>query len=151
VESLARSADTASRDLRALLLELRPVALSDAGTAGLAGALDQLASAYRSRLGLAVSTRLDEVGLSAEQEHALLRIAQEALVNAVRHGSPNRIAVELTAAGLTVTDDGAGFDLRRDSTGMGLTLMRERAAAIGADLTVSSAPGAGTTVHIGLP
>jgi signal transduction histidine kinase len=147
VESLARSADTASRDLRALLLELRPVALADAG---LVGALGQLASAYRTRLGVTVHTRLDEVSLSAEQEHALLRIAQEALVNAVRHGSPSRIAVELTAAGLTVTDDGAGFDLGRDSTGMGLALMRERAAAIGAGMTVHSAPGAGTTVHIGL-
>ena len=76
VESLAQSAATATLQMRSLLLQLRPVALDDAG---LAGALDQLARAYRSRLGIAVSTNLDDVALTAEQEHALLRIAQEAL------------------------------------------------------------------------
>lgn len=147
VESLARSAGTATREMRALLLELRPVALADAG---LAGALEQLASAYRTRLGIAVTTHLDGVPLTGEQEHALLRIAQEALANAVRHGSPGQVTVELTAAGLTVHDDGTGFDLGHTTAGMGLTLMRERAAEIGAALIVTSAPGAGTTVHVGL-
>ncbi len=155
VESMSRSAGTATREMRALLLELRPVAL--AGT-GLAGALDQLAAAWRetagSRRGVDVRTQLDEVTLPAEHEHALLRIAQEALTNALRHGSPTRLTVTLRPGLLRVEDDGTGFDLAAPASGapgMGLGLMRERAAEIGAALTVTSAPGAGTTVEVTLP
>ena len=147
VESMTRSAGTATREMRALLLELRPVALAEAG---LPAALDQLAEAYRTRLGSTVTTRIDEVALTAGQEHALLRIAQEAVANAVRHGNPENLTIELGPRGLTVADDGAGFDISAIKNGMGLALMRERAAEIGARLTVTSAPGAGTVVTVEL-
>jgi signal transduction histidine kinase len=153
VESMARSAGTATREMRALLLELRPAAL--AGT-GLAGALDQLAAAYRTRLGVDVRTELDDVALPPDQEHALLRIAQEALANALRHGDPTRVTVTLRPGLLRIADNGSGFDLGAPAlvagaTGMGLGLMRERAAEIGVSLTITSAPGQGTAVEVTLP
>jgi signal transduction histidine kinase len=148
VESMARSAGTASREMRALLLELRPVALT--GT-GLAGALDRLAAAYRSRLGVDVRTELAEVSLPAEHEHALLRIAQEALANALRHGDPTEVAVTLRPGLLRIEDNGSGFDLAAPAPGMGLGLMRERATEISVSLTITSAPGQGTTVEAALP
>jgi signal transduction histidine kinase len=148
LESMARSAGTATREMRALLLELRPVALAEAG---LAVALDQLAEAYRTRLDSTVTTRIEDVSLTTGQEHALLRIAQEAVANAVRHGGPETLTIELAPNGLTIRDDGAGFDLSTTTNGMGLALMRERATEIGARLTVTSAPGAGTVVTVELP
>jgi len=149
VDTLVLSADTATREMRALLLELRPVGLDDAG---LAGALDQLARAYRTRLGLAVTAALeDDVPLSEDRQHALLRIAQEAVANAVHHGAPTEITIELTPDGLTIHDDGVGFDPQTPTSGMGLILMRERAAEVGIDLTITSAPANGTTVEARLP
>lgn len=148
VDSLARAADTASREMRALLLELRPVALSDAG---LAGALELLARAYQSRLAITIVTRLDSVTLDPDHEHALLRIAQEAVANAVRHGRAQNITLTLQAGGLSVHDDGAGFDPGAATDGMGLATMRERAAEVGSELQLTSAPGAGTNVTVPLP
>jgi signal transduction histidine kinase len=107
--------------------------------------------AYRGRLGVAVSAQLEEVDLTADRERALLRIAQESFANAIRHGGATEIAMELSAGRLSIKDNGAGFDPDAPAGGMGLALMRERAAEVGAELTVTSQPGAGTTVEIRLP
>jgi signal transduction histidine kinase len=85
----------------------------------------------------------------------LLRVAHEAMLNAVRHGAPRRIDVRLSFAepGLTlsVRDDGRGFDPARspgiDAGHFGLTGMRERAAALGT-FTMSSQPGLGTSIEV---
>jgi signal transduction histidine kinase len=148
IASVQRSADAAGRDMRALLLALRPVELADTG---LTGALSQLCDSYRHRLGVTVTAELDEVALPADREHALLRIAQESFANAVRHGRAAEISVALVPGRMTIQDDGGGFDPRAPATGMGLALMRERAAEVGGELAVTSSPGAGTTVEVRLP
>lgn len=83
------------------------------------------------------------------------RIAQEAIANAVRHAAPHRLRVSLSrengANVLVIGDDGAGFDAAAATLGSGIVGMRERAAAIGAELRIDSAPGAGTTVSVVLP
>jgi signal transduction histidine kinase len=94
--------------------------------------------------------------LHPDTEAALFRITQEALENAVRHAAATRIEITLRAVDrrieLVVADDGRGFDC--DSVGAdgrpswGLTLMRERALAIGATLAVESRPGRGTRIHL---
>ena len=136
------------------LLELRPVVLEDAG---LIPALEELCSAYQERLGVTIDADLDPVTLAPPAEHAVLRIVQEALANAVKHAQPNRIRLRLHhqdgQVAVTVTDDGAGFDpsLATQRHGMGLGLMRERVAELGGTLQLDSTPGQGTTVQILLP
>lgn len=84
-----------------------------------------------------------------------LYIAREALSNAVRHGKPTRVAVDLRQTAdhtaLTVQDNGVGFDTELTPGNMGAVTLRTRAERLGADLSVVSVPGMGTTVRIVLP
>jgi signal transduction histidine kinase len=87
---------------------------------------------------------------------ALYRIAQEALNNITKHAEASQVVVKLacddTAAHLTIADDGQGFDLNDVPAGhMGLDIMRERADAIGAAVTIASRPGAGTSITVDWP
>ncbi|MEO3811854.1 sensor histidine kinase [Sphaerisporangium sp. B11E5] len=153
-EAMERTAARTLREMQALLLELRPVALEDAG---LIPALEELCRAYESRLGITVRTALEEVVLPPAAEHALLRLTQEALGNAVKHGSPGAVEVRLSGADdevrLRIADDGRGFDPAPPSPshGMGLKLMRERVEELGGTFTVTSGPGAGTVVTASVP
>ncbi|MEU6798613.1 ATP-binding protein [Nonomuraea wenchangensis] len=148
-EAMERTSARAMREMQALLLELRPVALEDAG---LVPALEELCRAYETRLGLQVEAVLEEVALEAAAEHAVLRLVQEALGNAVKHAAPSRVEVRLGrgadgAVTVSVSDDGSGFDPAdvAGRHGMGLTLMRERVTELGGRLDVRS-DGDGTTV-----
>jgi len=96
--------------------------------------------------------------LPPKTEAELLRIAQEAVNNAVRHAKPAHIAIELRFGAqdlqMTIQDDGCGFDGQPhpQSSGpqghFGLTGMRERAAEIGGTLAIDSAPGKGTRISV---
>jgi signal transduction histidine kinase len=120
--------------------------------------VSQVASDLTERAGAQLTLQL-EPGLDdihPERREALLRILREAITNGVRHGQATEVALELTGgAGLrmAVRDNGAGFvpggPRRRGS--FGLTTMRQRAQALGGDLTVSSDPGEGTLVEVVLP
>jgi signal transduction histidine kinase len=145
-------------ELRTLVFELRPAAL-DAD--GLAETLRKhLAVVGRThRLSVSVdTTEAPERPLPSEVEQVLFRIVQEAVTNAVRHASASSLAVTLAArdgaVSVVVRDDGVGFD--PDASGvrarrLGLTSMRERAAALGGRATVTSAPGRGTEVLVEVP
>jgi ligand-binding sensor domain-containing protein/two-component sensor histidine kinase len=99
--------------------------------------------------------------LPPKTEAELLKIAQEAVANAVRHANPEHIAVELRFGArdlaMTIQDDGCGFDGQPhpQSSGpeghFGLTGMRERTAGIGGTLAIDSAPGKGTRVTASVP
>jgi NarL family two-component system sensor histidine kinase LiaS len=84
-------------------------------------------------------------------------VAQEALANAVRHGDAGTVELSLAPDGegvrLVVRDDGAGFSLADGlrSAGLGLAMMRERAAEVGGSVEIVTAPGAGTTVRLWVP
>src|SRR5690606_34445739 len=97
-------------------------------------------------------------GLPPEHEHALLRIAQEAVINAVRHAQPGNIEIHLNSSGnevlLCVSDDGRGMQPMPQlyaRQGFGLTNMRERAEALGGLWTLESEPGSGTRVSVRIP
>jgi signal transduction histidine kinase len=154
VEAMERTVSGTLHEMQALLLELRPVALREAG---LLPALDELCRAYRDRLGIAVEADLEPVELDPATEPAVLRVVQEALANAVKHARPSRVVLRVRDADggrvvLSVSDDGAGFDPARaaERHGMGLDLMRERVTELGGELRLESAPGEGTTVRITL-
>jgi signal transduction histidine kinase len=154
VETMERTASQTMNEMQALLLELRPVALEDAG---LVPALEELCRAYRDRLGVVVDAELEPVELAPAAEHAVLRVVQEALANAVKHAQPSRIALRLRRRDgqveVLVSDDGAGFDPAHagERHGLGLRLMRERVTELGGDLQLDSSPGGGTSVYILLP
>jgi signal transduction histidine kinase len=97
-------------------------------------------------------------GLKPEHEHELLRIAQEAVSNAVRHGRPSNVRIAMTDEPthlvLMVADDGIGMDTEVELSsgeGFGLTSMQQRAGAIGGEWHIDSQPGAGTRVTVRLP
>jgi signal transduction histidine kinase len=141
-------------EMRALIFELRPGALHEAG---LAAAIERFVGAFQSRTGLAVTLDLDARRLPAEVEEALYRIASEALHNIGKHAAARAIEVRLThddgCVRLSVHDDGVGFDPSQPVPGdhMGQRTMQERAAALGGSCVVKSAPGAGTTVTVEIP
>ncbi|MFJ9050834.1 sensor histidine kinase [Streptomyces bacillaris] len=101
------------------------------------------------------------VELPTPYEVALLRTAQSALANTVRHAEAGRAEITLsfmdTSVALDVVDDGRGFDPaavpvdERGDGGFGLPAMRSRAATLGGTLSVESAPGQGTALAVTLP
>ncbi len=147
-------ADGASSEMKSLLFALRPDALEEGG---LTPALSRLAEVLRVRYQLDASfSGAEEPTLGLDAKGALYRIAQEAAHNAVKHARAKRVelslAHEAAAWALTVRDDGRGFDPdARPNGSLGLKSMRERATGIGADLTLHSRAGEGTTVHVRLP
>lgn len=151
--TLEQTARNMRREMRALLLELRPTRLEQLG---LTESLQEMAAAYRTRLGIQVTANIEPVNLPPEREETLLRIAQESVSNAVRHAGASRITLVLKpSAGeveLSIIDDGSGFDLERSkgSHGLGLRLMQERVQEAGGTLHLHTAPGEGTSIAVRL-
>jgi PAS domain S-box-containing protein len=151
LDELCQLTHGALAEMRTLLLELRPAAL-------LAQPLDvliaQLADAMSARTRIPVVVAMDgDCTLPEEVKLAVYRIAQEALNNVVKHARAGRVRIELRCkperVTLSVHDDGRGFDPAGiESHHLGLGIMRERAKAVGARLTVDSRPGQGSTVTV---
>ena len=154
VRQLAREA---TDELRAITVGLRP---ADLAGDGLATALRKQAELLDRAHGAQVTFAGCPVPrLRPDREEAVYRVAQEALHNALRHGAPARVRVQLSTSDkglrLVVTDDGRGFDPDDPSATarrrLGLASMRERATAVGGRLRVESRPGRGTTVRLEVP
>lgn len=154
--------ETAAQNLaeaRRFIRELTPPQLEESG---LAGALDRLATQW-SAAGLTVRVRVsDAVALPMHVQTALLRIAQGALANVAQHSAATMATVSLElddeSVRFTIRDDGAGFDSATafaptdaGSDSFGLWATRSRVEQLGGDLSVESAPGAGTAVIVTLP
>jgi len=150
-EELGELTRGALAEMRTLLLELRPGALTESGLAEL---LMQLGQATRGRA--RVPVRVDagsDTELPPEVKVGFYRIAQEALSNVTKHAGAQRIDVALHQSQgttcLCIRDDGIGFDPDSVTPAhMGLRIMRERADAIGASFAVESKPGTGTTITV---
>ena len=100
----------------------------------------------------------DQVGGDTDRCLAVLRIAHEAIHNALRHARPEQVTVALAQDNGTLTvevhDDGIGFEPSNTelrSRHLGLTSMEERARELGGRLQIHSSPGAGTTVRLEVP
>ncbi|MFF4265248.1 GAF domain-containing sensor histidine kinase [Streptomyces virginiae] len=157
LQQVAALAAEAADELRAAVTELRPAALDEDGlVATLRTHVHVLDRAHTAHV---TFTCAGVRALPATQEEALLRVAQEALHNALRHSAGDRVEVTLarTPAGgavLTVLDTGKGFDpqaVRRAGRHLGLVSMRDRASGVGGRLTVHSEPGRGTTIEMEVP
>jgi len=138
-------------ELHRLDAMLRPSVLDDLG---LAAALTELTQTHRARTAAEVDASIDDsVRLDERSELVAYRIAQEALTNVARHADASRVAVALRRTGattveLTVRDDGVGVN--GAAARGGVRGMRERALAVGGNLSISGSPGQGTTVLLRL-
>ncbi|MER6690163.1 GAF domain-containing sensor histidine kinase [Streptomyces minutiscleroticus] len=156
LQQVAALAAEAADELRAAVVELRPAALDEDGlVATLRTQVQVLDRAHSARV---TFESRGVRALPAAQEEAVLRVAQEALHNALRHSGGARVEVVLGRRGsgavLRVTDDGEGFDpeaVRSAGRHLGLVSMRDRAGGVGGRLTVESAPGRGTTIEMEVP
>jgi signal transduction histidine kinase len=144
--------------LREIVSDLRPPMLMY----GLVPALDELADNLMERSGDRVTVKVDirEEGgrLSQNMESHLFRIAQEACQNSLRHARAGNIVISGGIApdklDLSIADDGTGFEPQIELGGLiasrhfGLAGMVERARLIGAEISIKSASGRGTSIHI---
>ena len=145
-------------EARASVLDLREAPL-DGRT--LREALEIMAtdagSAFGGRVGIAIVAERDaDAGLPPAVAGGLYRIAQQAVVNAMRHANARRIVVRLVRSErgvrLRIEDDGSGFEPTEvPSDRFGLVGMRERARLLGGTLTVESGRDAGTAIDVVLP
>ncbi len=148
--------ETAGRMLmetRLLLFELQSL---DPAQVSLQDALEARFNLVERRLGVAVDFASVRVPtLRRPLWHAMLRIALEALNNALKHAAADHVTVHIAAEGaglkMVICDNGKGFDVQRCRQGLGLHTMQERAAGVGGSLSLATAPGAGTTVIFSLP
>ena len=149
LRSLTRGAQA---EMRALLAELRPTTLTDTELGDL---LRMLGTAFTARTNVLVNETVSGGGsLPAETQVAFYRICQEALNNIAKHAKAHQVEIDLRHAPrgveMHIRDDGRGFVTSEVMTSdhYGLGMMRERAEAVGAELTVTSQPGKGTEVAI---
>jgi signal transduction histidine kinase len=152
-----RAANVALAAQRALEESRGAIASLRGDSEEFAAELSEVATDLARREGAQLSLDVDpDVEVQSEAREALMRIMREAISNGVRHGRATELALELSTGDrvrMAVRDNGAGFvpggPRRRGS--FGLESMRERAEALGGDLTVDSKPGHGTLVEVRLP
>ncbi|MGH8296783.1 MAG: GAF domain-containing sensor histidine kinase, partial [Steroidobacteraceae bacterium] len=158
--SLTHIRDLAREGLAEARRSVMALRLDQTRRAGLELALRQLAERSTVPGGVTCSFEGGGIatGLKPEHEHELLRIAQEAVSNAVRHARPKLVRITMADETahwlLAVEDDGRGMAQRPElyaREGFGLTSMRQRASAIGGEWQIESQPGAGTRVSVRLP
>jgi len=157
LDDIIQDAGTCLRETRRSVAGLR----SGHANSGLASAIEQaarqLTETKKIRLKLKLGT--NGKGLPADVEYNLVRIAQEAVTNSVKHSGARTVEVALDysqrAVHLSVKDDGAGFAREENGHGRaghyGLIGMKERASHIGAEFDLASTPGRGTVVSVTLP
>jgi two-component system sensor histidine kinase UhpB len=155
----AARADMAAQSLYqllgGLLRRLRPANLD---ALGLVAALQELCESWEERSGVACVFHFDGMDepLPERINIAVYRVAQEALTNVTRHAHANQVRLMLTrndaeSLCLTIADDGRGMDPARATRGLGLLGASERAAALGGELRIESAPGAGVRLSLRIP
>jgi PAS domain S-box-containing protein len=150
-EELRQLTRGALAEMRTLLLELRPAALTQTRLSDL---IKQLCEAFIGRSRLPITLTVEgERNLPPEVQVAFYRIAQESLNNVFKYARATKVDVSLfmSPAGVhfNVCDDGIGFDMAVvKPTSLGRRIMRERAEAIGGHFALSSEPGKGTCVEV---
>jgi signal transduction histidine kinase len=166
-DDLSSTAEGVLADLRGMVVELRPATGTDRG---LVSALHSLVETTRARTELAVSLDVDDPGqelsrLDADLLEDVYRIVAEALHNSVKHAVATRVVIRVRVAAhgsrrrlvAEVTDDGRGFGGHADggpgpeSSGLGMTVMQERADRWGAIVRARDLPSGGARVQLTVP
>lgn len=154
--ALVGTLDLAMRSMRAIVNDLRPLALGE----GLRTAMERQLAEFSRLNGIAhefiVEAGTFEAGQrGAEVDTVLYRVLQESLSNVARHAQASMVQVALSHEGgrlsLHVRDNGVGMMLQPADCGCGLSGMRDRINAAGGELTIQSEPGAGTLLSLSVP
>lgn len=143
-------------DVRELLLHFR----TRTNTEDIVPALQTTLQKFEHQTGLVTHLSIggDGIPLPADVQIQVLHVVQEALSNVRKHAHASEVRVDVQQElpwRVEVRDDGCGFvagaAVTQDETHVGLRIMRERAARIGAEVTIDSVPGSGTCVVLTLP
>jgi PAS domain S-box-containing protein len=155
LEGAIEAIDAAIRDLRNYIFGLRPGILVDRQ---LDSALRELGREFEERSGVVTVVDVDPAMAAhfASSSSELIQIAREALSNVARHAQASTSRLSLLRRGegaiLEIDDDGRGFDPSQvRAGGLGLHNIRERARAMGGEVSVHASPGEGTTIEVRLP
>jgi len=154
---IARARDVARSSLeearRSVLALASPLPVNGDLIGSIRKLVDHLRSATKIRMEF--STRGTAVHLDPSIGQNILRIAQQAVDNALQHAHATSIGIDLLFeekdVRLRIKDDGRGFDVKKANGGMGLTGMRERASIIGGKFKLRSRPGQGTRIEVMVP
>lgn len=160
ITATQRRVEASIERVREFARELRPAMLDDLG---LIPALHSYLEEFIRRTGVRVrfKTFAGVERLNSDCRTALYRVAQSALINVAKHADASQVKVNIRqlpggAVCMDITDNGRSFDVERfmhakRSRHLGLIGMRERSEMVGGTLTVTSAPGEGTTVRLEIP
>lgn len=155
IAEISQAATRAQAEMRALLLQLRPLTLQDEN---LSQALASLAGELESRQTIKCEVDLDSVSLPRNIENQLFRVAQEGLSNVLRHAQADRVRISLKVsedpprATLVIEDNGKGFLMDRiPQSSLGVRSIKERCTLMGGTAQWLSAPGQGTRLEIRVP
>ncbi|MDQ2990362.1 MAG: sensor histidine kinase, partial [Pseudomonadota bacterium] len=153
--STLQQIDTTIKSVRQIINDLRPTVLD----LGLNAAVDWQITEFRRRTGIQCDLveNHQDIKVSDQCATALFRILQESLSNISRHAAATRVRVELRVErdeiSMTVGDNGVGLlaSVRHKPGSFGLVGIEERINILGGSFTITSSPGAGTTVHVAVP
>ncbi len=151
LEELRQLTRSALAEMRTMLIEMRPDSLERYDLKTL---LTHLTDALIGRIRVPVSLKVEgDCDLAYESKFAFYRIAQEALNNVANHSGARQVNIDIDCQPgrviLVIQDDGLGFDPASVPPGhMGIESIRERASSIGANLSIESQVGLGTSVRV---
>ena len=156
MESILKLVDETIQSIRRISTQLRPGILDDLG---LVAAVEWAAEEFEARTGIKCWLDLpeDSVAIDPECATAIFRIFQETLTNVARHANATVLNVRLAEENdnliLEVHDNGSGISEEQVAArqSLGILGMRERALLLGGELTISGAPGRGTTMRVRIP
>ncbi len=156
IQAMNEMIEQSVKRLKKLISELRPEVLENLG---LIPALEWLIKQFTIRSGVKVNFNsiITNPELNKTQELNIYRIVQESLTNAVRHSAASEISIDIlkneNQLEIKIADNGKGFnpDILEPLQSIGITGMKERAKAFGAELSIKSNSGIGTTVLLKLP
>jgi signal transduction histidine kinase len=149
LELLARAGETALMDSRRIIFTLKAPRLK-----ALSAAVAERAYVLAERGGLAIDVEvLDQVKVTPDVEHAILRIIDEAVSNASRHAGATSVSIRIFSEDervvVRISDDGYGFDESAPRRrGFGLVSMAERTESLGGRMQLTSEPGEGTVIEV---
>lgn len=152
IRLLQNTIDHMIREMRALIIAMRPTRLEDHS---FNDAIHAYINHYH-RLNIEITAQIEDgLHLHPQEENALFRIAQEAISNAVRHADATEIMLSLQSIGddvvLTIADDGKGFSVEKARPGFGLETMNGRVKTLQGLVHIESSRESGTIVKVTIP